>query len=37
MQFGFAVNGYDFGDLVAYVDQVIDTEVETLMREFDES
>jgi L-arabinose isomerase len=37
IQFGYAVNGYGLGDLVAYVDQVTDAEAEALMQEYDDS
>jgi L-arabinose isomerase len=37
MQFGYAVNGFGLGDLVAYVNQVSDAEAEELMKEYDES
>lgn len=37
MQFGYAVNGYGLGDLVAYVDQVTDAESEHLLQEYDHS
>jgi L-arabinose isomerase len=36
MQFGYAVNGYGLGDLVAYVDQVTDAESEHLLQEYDD-
>ena len=37
IQFGYSVNGYGLGDLVRFVDQVPDSETETLMQEYDES
>jgi len=37
MQFGYAVNGYGLGDLVAYVDHVTDADAEALMQEYDDS
>ena len=37
MQFGYSVNGYGLGDLVAYLDQVSDAQVDTLMQEYDDS
>jgi L-arabinose isomerase len=36
MQFGYAVNGYGVGDLVAYLDAVTDAEVDRLVAEYDE-
>ncbi len=36
MQFGYAVNGYGVGDLVAFIDQVSDHEVFELMQEYDD-
>lgn len=36
MQFGYAVNGYGLGDLVAYVNQVTDAQAENLMQEYDD-
>jgi len=37
IKFGYSVNGYGLGDVVAYVDQVADAEAERLMREYDAS
>jgi len=37
IQFGYSVNGYGLGDVVAFVDQVSDAEAEALMKEYDES
>ena len=36
IRFGYAVNGYGIGDLVKYVDQVTDAEIDTLVVEYDE-
>jgi len=36
IRFGYAVNGYGIGDLVDYVDQVTDTEIDKLVLEYDE-
>jgi L-arabinose isomerase len=36
IRFGYAVNGYGVGDLVKYVEQVTDAEVDKLTREYDE-
>ena len=36
MQLGFAVNGYGVGDLVAYVNQVSDEQVEQLLSEYED-
>jgi L-arabinose isomerase len=36
LNFGFSVNGYGVGDLVARVKDVADKEVETLLKEYDE-
>jgi L-arabinose isomerase len=37
IRFGYSVNGYALGDLVAAVDRVAEGEVEKLLREYDES
>ena len=37
IQFGYAVNGYGMGDLVAYVQEVADTAVSDLVAVYDES
>ena len=37
MQFGYSVNGYGLGDLVAYVDAVSDAEADALIQEYDQS
>jgi L-arabinose isomerase len=36
MKFGYSVNGYGVGDLVEYIHQVSDAEVEDLIQEFDD-
>jgi L-arabinose isomerase len=36
MRFGYAVNGYGLGDLVARVDEVSESEVDVLVQEYDE-
>ncbi|MGD2155423.1 MAG: L-arabinose isomerase [Anaerolineales bacterium] len=36
MQFGYSVNGYGLGDLVAYVDSVTDVEIDHLVREYEQ-
>jgi L-arabinose isomerase len=37
IRFGYSVNGYAVGDLVAAVDRIADGEVDRLLREYDES
>lgn len=37
IRLGYTVNGYGTGDLVAYIDQISDNEVEQLIREYEES
>jgi L-arabinose isomerase len=37
IQFGFSVNGYGVGDLVQLVNQVTDTEISRLVREYEET
>lgn len=34
LRFGYSVNGYGLGDVVAYVDQVSDADIDRLMREY---
>ncbi len=34
IKFGYSVNGYGMGDLKAYVDQVTDSEIEALVKEY---
>ena len=37
MQFGYSVNGYGLGDVVAYVNSVTDSEIDNLIKEYEES
>lgn len=37
MQFGYSVNGYGLGDVVAFINQVTDAEAEKLMQEYEDS
>jgi L-arabinose isomerase len=36
MKFGYSVNGYGVGDLVAYIDKVSDSEVDKLVKEYED-
>ncbi|NJN27270.1 MAG: L-arabinose isomerase [Cyclobacteriaceae bacterium] len=36
IKFGYAVNGYGLGDVVAFLNQVSDAEIQTLVKEYDE-
>ena len=36
IKFGYSVNGYGLGDVVAFIDQVSDTEIERLMEEYND-
>lgn len=37
IQFGYSVNGYGLGDLVQYVNQVTDADIDRLIQEYEES
>ncbi|MGB3151622.1 MAG: L-arabinose isomerase [Maribacter sp.] len=37
IQFGYEVNGYGVGDVVKFIDQVTDSEVDRLIQEYDDS
>ncbi len=36
IKFGYSVNGYGLGDVVAFIDQVSDTEIDRLMEEYND-